>query len=409
MFKKASLGAAAIAVAASTVVLAVPATSAPRVSPAPYAATANAMVGVAQPLNVFVPKAGSTSVTFTVSSGPAAIVLSISLNSAGFGATSWTPTTSGIWTITGTGAAASVSTQVPVLAAATSISVNTPNQLQFNVESNLTTAYVRALAGSVRPQGSVTLRKYLVGTTGPVLGTGWLQPTSDPLVSVANIPWTPDAYGAYPVFGTYNQQTPAFAPSVSSVQQPEIVGYAPMVSYRFAPALRVGQTSTINAVLGAGIVEGSVGFLFDGVGIRGSVPTVNGVASMTWTPPTEGLHFLRAEFTGNNPGYSNVSTQQIKVLPALVTDQITTTVGATTLSPASPFAMARATSQVVSGVATSGSPVLFSVDGPCVIAGSRLNAIGKGSCTLTATSFGSTTSIGTTVRYPITVGDVAAN
>ena len=407
MLKRSSL--AATVLAAASLVLAIPASGAPRNVPAPYAATANAMVGVSQPLNVFVPKAGSTSVTFTASSSSASLALPISLNSAGFGATTWTPTTSGIWTITGTGAAASVSTQVPVLAAATSISLNTPNQLQFNVESNLTTAYVRSLAGNVRPQGSVTLRKYLVGTTGPVLGTGWLQPTSDPLVSVANIPWTPDAYGAYPVFGTYNQQTPAFASSVSSVEQPEIVGYAPMVSYRFAPALRVGQPSTINAVLGAGIVEGSVGFLFDGIGIRGSVPTVNGVASMTWTPPTEGLYFLRAEFTGNNPGYSNVSTQQIKVLPALVTDQITTTVGATTLSPASPFAMARATSQVVSGIATSGSPVLFSVDGPCVIAGSRLNAIGKGSCTLTATSFGSTTSIGTSARYPITVGDVAAN
>ena len=407
MLKRTSLNAAVLAAASFT--LAMPAFGAPRTVPAPYVATANAMVGVAQPLNVFIPKARSTSVAFTASSGSNSIALVVPFNSAGFGATAWTPTTSGVWTITGTGSAASVSTQVPVIATATSISLNTPNQLQFNVESNLTTAYVRALAGSVRPQGSVTLRKYLVGTTGAVLGTGWLQPTSDPLVSVANIPWTPNAYGAFPVIGTYNQQTPAFAPSVSSVEQPEIVGYAPMVSYRFAPALRVGQTSTISAVLGAGIVEGSVGFLFDAVALRGSVPTINGVASMNWTPPTEGLHFLRAEFTGNNPGYSNVSTQQIKVLPALTTDQITTTAGATTLSPASPFAMARATSQVVSGVATSGSPVLFSVDGPCVIAGSRLNAIGKGACTLTATSFGSSTSVGTSVRYSITVSDVAAS
>ena len=382
---------------------------APRNTPSPYVATANAMVGVNQPLNVFVPQARSTSVSFTASLGSTAITLPVSLNSAGFGATTWTPTTSGVWTITGSGLASSVSTQVPVLATATSPSVNTPNQLQFNVQSNLTTAYVRALAGSARPQGSITLRKYLVGTTGQVLGTGWLQPTSDPLVSVANIPWTPDAMGAYPVFGTYNQQTPAFAPSVSSVEQPEIVGYAPMVSYRFAPALRVGQASTINAVLGAGIVEGSVGFLFNGIGIRGSVPTVNGVASMIWTPPSEGVYFLRAEFTGNNPGYSNVSTQQVKVLPALVTDQIAVTVGASTLIPSTPFAMARATSQVVSGIAVSGSPVLFSVDGPCVMAGSRLNAIGKGSCTLTATSFGSATFLGNSVRYSITVGDVAAS
>lgn len=409
MLKRTSLSLAALAVAASSIAFAVPASSAPRVAPAPYVATANAMVGVAQPLNVFLPVSRSTSVNFTATSGSASLSLPIALNSAGFGATTWTPTTSGVWTITGTGVASSVSTQVPVIATATSILLNTPNQLQFNVESNLTTAYVRALTGSVRPQGSVTLRKYLVGTTGAVLGTGWLQPTSDPLVSVANIPWTPDAKGAYPVFGTYNQQTPAFAPSVSSVEQPDIVGYAPMVAYRFAPALRVGQVSTINAVLGAGIVEGSVGFLFDGVAIRGSVPTVNGVASMAWTPPSEGLHFLRAEFTGNNPGYSNVSTQQIKVLPSMLTDQIAVTVGASTLASSTPFAMARATSQVISAVAASGSPLLFSIDGPCVIAGSRLNAIGKGSCTLTATSFGSATYLGTSARYSINVGDVAAS
>ena len=48
-----------------------------------------------------------------------------------------------------------------------------------------------------------------------------------------------------------------------------------MVSYRFAPALRVGQASNINAVLWSGIVEGSVGFIFDGVGLRGAVPTIN--------------------------------------------------------------------------------------------------------------------------------------
>ena len=407
MLKRTSL--TAVVLAAASFTHAMPAFGAPRTAPAPYVATANAMVGVTQPLNVFVPKARSTSVTFTATTGATSISLPVALNSAGFGTATWTPTISGVWTITGSGGATSVSTQVPVLATATSISLNAPNQLQFNVESNLTTAYVRALAGSARPQGSVTLRKYVAGNTGAVLGTGWLQPTNDPLVSVANIPWTPDAYGAYQVIGTYNQQTPAFAPSVSGIEQPEIVGYAPMVSYRFAPALRVGQASNIDAVLGSGIVEGSVGFLFDGVALRGSVPTINGVASMNWTPPTEGLHFLRAEFTGNNPGYSNVSTQQIKVLPALTPDLITTTVGATTLSSSSPFAMARATSQVVSGIASSGSPVLFSVDGPCVIAGSRLNAIGKGSCSLTATSFGSSTSVGTSLRYSITVGDVAAS
>jgi len=385
-----------------------PAQGAARITPSPYLATANGMVGVTESLNVFLPKGRSTTVSISATNGSISLPLSVALNASGFGAATWTPTASGVWTITGAGTAAPISTQVSVLPTATSTAVNTPNQLQFNVENSGTTAYVRALAGTARPQGSVTLRKYLVGTTGPVLGTGWLQPTSDPLVSVANIPWTPDAAGAYPVFGTYNQQTLNFSPSTSTVEQPEIVLFAPMVSYRFAPALRVGQASNINAVLWSGTVEGSVGFLFDGQALRGSVPTISGVATMSWTPPTEGLHQLRAEFTGNNPGYSGVSLQQIKVLPALPADQLVATLGASTLRTNGQNAMARATSQVLSGVTTSGAPVLFSVTGPCVIAANRLNAIGNGSCVVTAVSVGSGAFTPVSVNFPITIGDVAA-
>ena len=71
MLKRSSL--AATVLAAASLVLAIPASGAPRNVPAPYAATANAMVGVSQPLNVFVPKAGSTSVTFTASSSSASL------------------------------------------------------------------------------------------------------------------------------------------------------------------------------------------------------------------------------------------------------------------------------------------------------------------------------------------------
>ena len=385
-----------------------PAQGAARITPSPYLATANGMVGVTESLNVFLPKGRSTTVSISATIGSISLPLSVALNASGFGAATWTPTASGVWTITGAGTAASISTQVSVLPIATSTAVNTPNQLQFNVENSGTTAYVRALTGTARPQGSVTLRKYLVGTTGPVLGTGRLQPTSDPLVSVANIPWTPDAAGAYPVFGTYNQQTLNFSPSTSTVEQPDIVLFAPMVSYRFAPALRVGQASNINAVLWSGTVEGSVGFLFDGQALRGSVPTINGVATMSWTPPTEGLHQLRAEFTGNNPGYSGVSLQQIKVLPALPADQLIATLGASTLRTNGQNAMARATSQVLSGVTTSGAPVLFSVTGTCAIAANRLNAIGNGSCVVTAASIGSGAFTPVSVNFPITIGDVAA-
>ena len=366
------------------------------------------MVGVAETLNVFLPKARSTTVSISATNGSISLPLSVALNAAGFGSAQWTPTASGVWTITGAGSATSVSTQVTVLPTATAIAANAPSQLELNVAASTTLAYVHALAGSAAPQGSVTLRKNVASGSGTVLGTGWLQPTSDPLTTVASITWTPDTAGPFQFVATFNPQTPAFASSVSQVEQPEIVGYNPMVAYRFAPALRVGQSSAISAVLGANYQGGSVGFLFDGQALRGSVPTINGVATMNWTPPTEGLHQLRAEFTGNNPGYSGVSLQQIKVLPALPADQLVATLGASTLRTNGQNAIARAASQVLSAVTTSGATVLFSVTGPCVIAANRLNAIGNGSCVVTATSVGSGAFTPIKVNFPITVGDVAA-
>jgi hypothetical protein len=385
-----------------------PAQGAARITPSPYLATANGMVGVTESLNVFLPKARSTTVSISATNGSISLPLSVALNASGFGAATWTPTASGVWTITGAGTAASISTQVSVLPTATSIAANAPSQLELNVAASTTLAYVHALAGSTAPQGSVTLRKNVASGSGAVLGTGWLQPTTDPLTTVASITWTPDTAGPFQFVATFNPQTPAFASSVSQVEQPEVVGYNPMVAYRFAPALRVGQSSAISAVLGANYQGGSVGFLFDGKALRGSVPTISGVATMSWTPPTEGLHQLRAEFTGNNPGYSGVSLQQIKVLPALPADQLIATLGASTLRTNGQNAMARATSQVLSGVTTSGAPVLFSVTGPCVIAANRLNAIGNGSCVVTAASIGSGAFTPVSVNFPITIGDVAA-
>ncbi|MFA7324148.1 MAG: hypothetical protein WC005_07310, partial [Candidatus Nanopelagicales bacterium] len=371
-----------------------------------FIATPNGMVGVSQGLNVYLPSARGTNLSFTASTPGTSVTVSVLVGVSGFGAASWTPTTSGIWTLSGTGAASALgSTQVSVVPTPTSTAANAPSQLQLGVAASTTQAYVRALAGSATPQGSVTLRANASSGTGTVLGTGFLQPTSDPLVSVAAIPWTPAVVGAYQVVATYNPQTPAMASSVSPYEQPEIVGFNPMVAYRFAPALRVGQTSSISAVIGANYTAGSVGFLFDGVALRGSVPTVNSVATMTWTPPSAGLHLLRAEFTGNDPGYSSVSLQQINVLAALPADQLVASTSNGTLAPTGSNTMTRGASTALAGVTTSGAPVLFSTTGPCVIAGSRINALGKGACSLTATSVGSGAVTPTAVTYPITVTD----
>ena len=367
---------------------------------AAYLASPNGIAGLAQPIVLSIPEAHGSTVTLTATTQGASISIPASLDGQGAATVQWTPSASGVWTLTASNSA--VRSQLAVAPIPTTISVSAPGQLQLGVAAATTIAYVRALSGDVAPQGSVTLRN----RQGVVLGTGLLQASTEPALSTAAISWTPDQAGVYLLSASYTPATTITSASVSSVVQPEIVGPAPMVSYRFAPALRLGVTSNVSAVLAAGMTPGSVGFIFDGVAPRGSVPTVAGVATTPWAPPTEGLHQLRAEFTGNNPGYSGVALQQIKVLPAAVPDSIDATLGARRLLAQGPNALAVGTSQELSAVSASGSPVVFSASGSCVIAGSRLTALRSGSCLVSAKSFGGEGFTAGKANYAVTTAAV---
>jgi len=307
----------------------------------------------------------------------------------------WTPTASGVWTISSSDA--HVTTQINVIPTPTVTSVHAPGQLQLGVSSSTTLSFVRAILGSASPQGTVTLTTQ----QGTALATGFLQPTSEAGLSSTTLTWTPSQAGVYPIVAIFTPANPSMAPSTSALEQPQIVGETPTVTYRFAPALRVGVTANVSAVTGVGVAAGSVGFLFDGVAPRGSVATVNGIAATTWAPPTQGLHLLRAEFTGNTPGISGVALQQINVLPAAVADSIQVTLGGSALQPTGSNSLAIGTNQTVSGLAQSGSPLLFSASGSCALAGTRLFAIARGNCTLTAQSFGSDSYSAVAVSYSI--------
>jgi len=368
-----------------------------------YLATPSGMAGTAQALKLSFPELGNTAVALTASAPGASLNLSATLDSKGQATVQWTPTTAGVWTIaTSTN---SVRTQIAVAPTPTMTSVHAPGQLQWGVPAATTLAVVKALAGEVPPQGSVTLRS----PQGAILGTGFLQAATDPATAVAAISWTPDQVGPYSLTASYNPATPAMAASTSSIVQPQIVGGVPMVSYRFAPALRVGVISNVSAVLGPNVAPGSVGFLFDGIAPRGSVPTNSGVATTTWAPPTVGLHLLRAEFTGNNPGYSDVALQQIKVLPAAIPDSIEAVLGASRLQTQGPNALAIGATQELSGAAASGSPVIFAATGSCALAGPRLSALGAGTCIITARAFGGDGILPTQASYPVTTAAVTTS
>ena len=116
--------------------------------------------------------------------------------------------------------------------------------------------------------------------------------------------------------------TPTGASTVASTSgyaRPLITSASVPVALRFTPTPTSGPI-TLDAVLGPAFGAGSVTFFVDGKGWTGSVPTVNGVASLTWNA-TPGVHTIVVQYSSsatNAAGFSigsGSSTQSVNVLP----------------------------------------------------------------------------------------------
>jgi hypothetical protein len=146
----------------------------------------------------------------------------------------------------------------------------------------------------------------------------------------------------------------------------------------------------------------------DGVGISGSIPTVNGVATLQWTPPVSGIHTISAEYSGTRAGsagiFSGSSSQVVNIQGARVADNITVDPpGQPVWSIAAPIVMTVGSTVTLAGASTSGTTVLFSEQGPCVISGAVLQALGAGQCQVTAVSPGNATLTPGSETYTVTV------
>ncbi len=151
-------------------------------------------------------------------------------------------------------------------------------------------------------------------------------------------------------------------------------------------------------------------FLMDGIGISGSMPTVNGVASFQWAPPSAGIHTISVQYSGGQPVPGGIrmintsSSQVVNVQPARPVDNITVDPpGQPVWSIAQPILMTAGSSVTLAGASQSGTQVLFSEQGPCVIAGAVLTALSAGQCQVTAVSPGSATLTPGSETYTITV------
>lgn len=366
-----------------------------------FIATPNGMVGLTQEIIVRAPNnLRNQPVTIGFTSGPYATSQQTVINSQGFGSMNWTPNQAGTWTLAGLGNAISVgSTTINVAAMPTTTFLMVPNNVQQGVSSNIV-AVVSAPLGTVAPTGTVTVQA--AGSLN-VMGQGGLTPLAGTSRSVATIAWTPPTTGNFPLIGTYTPSTSAFASSVGPISQPNVISSVPTVALRFPPSLYVGQQTVLSAVLGNGIADGSVAYLLNNVGISGSMPTVNGVESFQWTPTVGGVATITVDFTGQR-NISGSSSQPVNILPAPPQDGISVSPqGGAAWSVGAPIVVQAGSSSIINASSTSGSTVVLSETGPCVLNGAVMTALSAGQCTVTATSPGSANYLPNTATYTITV------
>jgi hypothetical protein len=370
-----------------------------------FIAAPNGMVGVPEQILINAPSAKGQTVTIGLQLGSAAQTLQTAIGSNGFGSVTWTPGAAGTWSINGLGSIANLgSTTATVVPMPTYTVLLAQNNVLQGASNNLLAGVVAPI-GTLAPTGSVTL------TSGPAtVGSAPLTGNFGGNTSTATIPWTPTAGGPIDIQATYNPASGGQLASTSPVSTPNSSGAIATVSMRWPTNLYVGTQTTFQAVLGAGIPDGSVAWWMDGVGISGSMPTVNGVATFQWAPPASGQHTISVQYTGARPTqtgllwYNGSSSQVVNVQPARGQDNITVNPpGQPAWSIAQPITLQAGRTVTLVGTSQSGTPVLFSEQGPCAIAGAVLTALSAGQCQVTAISPGNAQLTPGSETYTITV------
>ena len=364
-----------------------------------FIATPNGMVGLQQEVVVRAPNLAGQVATISFTSGAISNAGQTAINAQGFGSLAWTPTSAGSWTIAGAGNTASVSsTTISVAAMPTTTAALVPNLVQTGV-ANALTIVVSAPLGVLPPTGTVTVRNQFQNQ----LASGTLVASSG-TTSTATVSWTPANGDAITAF-----YTPApgsgFAASQSGQFEPVTTTARVPVALRFPGTLYVGSPTIIGAQTGFGVTPGSAAFFFDGVGIIGSTPTdANGGISAVWTPPVAGVHTISTEFSSSDGRFTGTSSQVVNIQPAQPRDSLTITAAdGSPWSPGSPIALRTGTSVNLTVTTASGATGVLSEEGPCVINGTTLTALGTGQCTITATSPGSDAITPATATYVVTV------
>jgi len=375
---------------------------------ASFVATTNGMVGIAQEVLIFAPTLKNQPVTIGFALGSAGSTQQTVIGANGYGSMNWTPTLPGVWAVSGLGSAISVgATNISVAPMATSTQIFSPNTATSNVTYPVTVV-VSAQGGTQAPDGTVTLASGF----GELVATNGLTPIAGSSRSIATFTWRPQILGNFPLVATYNPESGATLASASPRANSLISSNAGNVVFGLPDTFRVGVSTTIAAVVVQSVVNGvtqpfatgSASFSRNNGFLAGSTALVNGIASVQWTPTQSGPQVLTTSFTSTTtPVITGVATQAVNVLGPLTADVIAVSSPTGPWGPGRPISVVRGSSTVITTSAASGTQVLLSESGPCVINGAVLTGLGAGTCEVTATTVGNGAYAANSIDFVVTV------
>lgn len=295
----------------------------------------------------------------------------------------WTPSSAGASvnltaTFSGGGSDA---TSVGVAQVPTSASITVPGSAGANSQVSLG-ATVRAKSGSYVPTGTVTF----FTANGASIGNAPLDGGGK-----ANIQYTvPGSGTSVSLYVVYNGDANATPSGRSASDTIRITNAPPSVSLVVAQTNYAGSPTQLTAKINPPSGTGTVSFSANSTAL-GNANVANGVATITWTPPSTGSFTLKAVYSGGNGVPGGTATNAVNVLQPLKPDAITVNpAGAAGPWPAgSTQGLPNGANVQLAVSSASGFPVSLAVTNPCSLAGTTLTVLGVGApCTLTATTAG---------------------
>jgi hypothetical protein len=355
---------------------------------------------VTQEIVISAPRLSGQVVTIGLQSGGVGGSLQTTIGSNGYGYLNWLPSSAGTWTLSGLGTATSLgTTNITVSPLSTSTTLLAPNFAQLAQNAPLT-AIVTAPVGTVSPQGTVTVYNQNLN----VIASGALVPIAGTGSSSVTMNWSPQANVGSTLSATFVPSTATVTGSASPQTTVSLQSDVVPIALRISQYIYVGQPVLLSAVLGTNMPDGSAAFISNLGGLSPSIPTVNGVANWLWTPNVVGVQNLRVDYSSTVRNSSGSSVQSVNVLPPLPQDSISVSAtGFGAITGGSPVTLTVGQNVALTGTTTSGAPVLFSEQGPCVIAGNNIIAVGPGQCVVTAMTPGTASYTTDTNTYVVGV------